>query len=63
MSISGDGTTIKSVPLVNDLAAGVNNPFALLNIADCTSHMAAGGKKDAKYIAQIVQPLIKKMEE
>lgn len=25
--------------------------------------MASGGKKDAKYIAKIVQPLIKKMEE
>jgi len=31
------------------LAAGINNPFALLEIADCTAHLAEGGKKDAKY--------------
>jgi hypothetical protein len=62
VAVFGDGATIKSVPLVNVLAAGVNNPFALLDIADCTSHMAKGGKKDAKYIAQIVQPMIMKME-
>jgi hypothetical protein len=28
----GDGATIKSVPLIYILAAGTNNPFALLNI-------------------------------
>ena len=65
MSIFFDGATIKSVPLVNVLAAGVgvNSPFALLDIADCTSHMAVGGKKDAKYIAAIISPLIRKLED
>jgi hypothetical protein len=62
VSVFGDGATIKSVPLVNVLAAGVNNPFALLDIHDCTAHMASGGKKDAKYIAEVVQPMITKME-
>jgi hypothetical protein len=44
------------------LAACVNNPFALLEIADCTANLAKGGKKDAKYIAKIVMPLIQLME-
>lgn len=63
VTIFGDGATIKSVALVNVLAAGVNNPFALLDIADCTGHLATGGKKDATYIADIVKPLITQMEK
>jgi hypothetical protein len=62
VTVFGDGATIKSVPLVNILAAGVNNPFALLDIVDCTKHCALGGKKDARYLADIVKPLITKME-
>ena len=58
VTVFGDGATIKTVTLVNMLAACVNNPFALLEIADCTAHLAEGGKKDAKYIAKIIMPLI-----
>jgi hypothetical protein len=60
--VFGDGTTIKTVPLVNVLTACVNNPFALLEIANCTAHLAKGGKKDANYIAKIIMPLIQLME-
>jgi len=62
LTLLGDGATIKTVPLVNVLVAGINNPFALLNIADCTDHLAKGGKKDARYIAKICMPLIKQIE-
>ncbi len=34
VTVFGDGATIKSIALVNVLAAGVNNPFALLDIVD-----------------------------
>ena len=34
------GATIKTVPLVNVLAACTNNSFALLEIANCTAHLA-----------------------
>jgi hypothetical protein len=47
ISIFGNGAMIKSAPLLNVLATGPNNPFALLDIVDCTSHMEVGGKKDA----------------
>ena len=62
VTVFGDGATIKTIPLFNILAACVNNPFALLEIADCTCHLAEGGKKDAKYIAHVIMPLIKLME-
>jgi hypothetical protein len=42
VTIFGDGATITNVPLLNILAAGPNNPFALLEIVDCTGQMAKG---------------------
>ena len=62
VNVFGNGTTIKTVVLVNVLAAGVNNPFALLDIADCTGHLATREKKDARCIADIVKPLIRQKE-
>jgi hypothetical protein len=62
LTVFGDGTTIKTVPVVNVLAAGVNNLFALLDIADCTDHLSNGGKKDAMHIAKIIMPLIELIE-
>jgi hypothetical protein len=62
LTIYGDGATIKSVPLINILAAGPNNPFALLDIVDCTTHLQNQGKKDALYIAQMILPLIERMK-
>ncbi len=44
------------------LVSCVSNPFALLEIANCTAPLAKGGKKDAKYIAKIIMPLIQLME-
>jgi hypothetical protein len=63
LTIYGDGATIKSVPLINILAAGPNNPFALLDIVDCTTHLQSGGKKDATYVSSMILPLIKRMEK
>jgi hypothetical protein len=62
ITVFGDGATIKTCPLINILAAGVNNPFALLDVADCSDHCSSGRKKDASYIAWLVDPLVKKME-
>ena len=60
--IYGDGATIKNTPMINALAAGVNNPFALLDVFDCSEHCSNGGKKDASYIANLFLPLIQKLE-
>ena len=62
VTIFGDGATITNIPLMNILAASPNNPFALLEIVDCTDQMAKGGKKDATYLAGIVRPLIRWLE-
>jgi hypothetical protein len=62
LALFADGATIKTVPLLNVLAAGVNTPFALLDIVNCTDHLAKGGKKNVPHIAKICMPLIKQME-
>jgi hypothetical protein len=60
--VVGDSATIKTVSLVNVLDACTNNNFPLLEMANCTAHLAKGGKKDTKYIAKIIMPLIQLME-
>jgi hypothetical protein len=45
------------------LGSSPNNPFALLDIVDCTSEMAKGRKKDAKYIAGLLKPIISWIEQ
>jgi hypothetical protein len=58
VTIYGDGATITNTPLINILVASPNNPSVLLEIVDCTSQMAIGGKKDATYLASVVRPYI-----
>jgi hypothetical protein len=48
--------------LINILAASPNNPFALLDIVDCMSHLETGSKKDAPYLAKMILPHIATME-
>ena len=62
ISLFGDGATIKTTPMVNALGAGVHNPFAMLDVFDCTGHCAEGGKKNAAYIAKLFLPLVMKLE-
>jgi len=40
----------------------VHIPSACLEIVDCSAHLAIGGKKDAKYIANCFLPFIEKFE-
>ena len=61
VSMQGDGATIKRLPLINLLASGGNCPSTLLEIVDCTSHMAAGGTKSADYIAGLCRPHIERI--
>ena len=63
VSVFGDGATIAKIPLINVLGASPNNSFALLDIIDCTSEMASGGKKTASYIAGLLKPVIKRIED
>ncbi len=63
VSIFGDGVTNTHVPLINILSSSPNNPFALLEIVDCTGQMANGGDKCTKYLSSLVRPLIRWLEE
>jgi hypothetical protein len=51
----GDGATIHKMPLMNIFALnGTTAPMTIL-IHDCTKHMEEGGKKDARYIAELFE--------
>ncbi len=63
ISLYGDGATIATTPMINALGTGVHNSFAMLDVFDCTEHMAAGGVKDAVYIAGLFVPIIAKLED
>jgi hypothetical protein len=56
LCLFGDGTTVKRMPLISTLCSGVHERTSVLEIVDCTSHMTAGGKKDARYIAKLFEP-------
>jgi hypothetical protein len=63
IALFGNGATIQKVPMMIFLGSSPNNPFALLDIVDCTSEMAKGGKKDAKYIVGLLKPIMSQIEE
>jgi hypothetical protein len=63
IALFGNGATIQRSSMMFFLGSSPNNPFVLLDIVDCTSKMAKGGKKDAKYIAGLLKPIISQIEE
>lgn len=62
ISVYGDGATINTVPQINVMAASPNNPGCVLDVIDCTDHMAKGGKKDAEYISNKMLPIMVKID-
>ena len=58
----GDGATIKKIPLMNIMVSGAEEPCATLDIVDCSRHLAAGGKKDATYIANLFLPHLQELD-
>jgi hypothetical protein len=62
VTIYGDGAIITNTLLIDILVASPNNPSALLEIVDCTSQMAIGGKKDVTYLASVVRSFITAIE-
>ena len=59
----GDLATIDKYAFVNFLAAGPNNSFGILDIADCSEQCAQGEKKSGEYIASKFTPLIQQLAE
>jgi len=50
------------VPFINVLASSVHNYAALLDVLDCSRHVAKGGKKDARYIANKFRPYMDELD-
>ena len=59
----GDGATVKKMPLVNVLVTCGEVPPTVIAINDCTGHMAAGGKKDASFIAKMFHSDVDKYDK
>ena len=62
LSFLGDGATVKRMPLMNILAACADTPPITVSIQDCTKHLQQGGKKDASYIAEMFDDIVKEYD-
>ena len=62
LTLYGDGATVKKMPLINILCAGVHNLAVVLEIVNCSQHLQGGGKKDATYIAGLFKPHLKELD-
>ena len=51
-TVTGDAATLIGHPLIGLLVHVPGKGVQLLDIINCTGHMAAGGTKDALYIAE-----------
>jgi hypothetical protein len=62
LSWLSDGATISRMPLINTLAMCANIPPTCVAINDCSDHIAFGGKKDAPYIAYLMEDTVLKYD-
>jgi len=62
LSFLGDGATVKRMPLMNILAACADTPPITVSIQDCSNHLEQGGKKDASYIAEMFDNIVKEYD-
>ena len=62
LSMFGDGATVRKMPLINILLAGVHNPACVVRIADCTEALQAGATKDASFIARLFLTVMKEID-
>lgn len=53
-----DGATIARMPLINILGLCADTPPTCVGIEDCSGHMSQGGKKDAVYIASLLEEVV-----
>ena len=62
LSWLSDGATISRMPIINTLAMCANIPPTCVAINDCSDHIASGGKKDAPYIASLMEDTVLKYD-
>ena len=57
-----DGAAIFRMPLANIPVMCGDVPPTVVDIHDCTGHMVEGGKKDAEYLAEVIEDEVKKYD-
>ena len=62
LSFYCDGATVKKMPLMNIMSAGVHIPNNVLEIADCTDLLVKGDTKDASAIVRLFLPHMEKID-
>ena len=62
LSWLSDGATIARMPLINTLAMCSNVPPTCVAITDCSGHICEGGKKDASFIAALMEDTVLKYD-
>ena len=63
ISLQSDGATIKRMPLVNVIGHNINKRPVCLGLVDCTGHLAAGGKKDASFLAEKIITYLQRVDK
>ena len=58
----GDGATVGGMPLSNEMWMAGDCPPTPMAVHDCTGQMAAGGKKDAEFIANQFIPMAEELD-
>jgi hypothetical protein len=61
ITIYGDGTTINTTAKINMMASSPGNPACVLDVINCTNHLAEGGIENSKYIAMETLKAVKKL--
>jgi hypothetical protein len=62
LSWLSDGATIARMPLINTFAMCSNVPPTCVTITDCSGHIYEGGKKDASFIAAVMEDTVLKYD-
>ena len=62
IGIFGDRATIVKVPMMNIIVCSAGNPSCVLDVVDCTGHVAEGNKKDAFFICQQMLPCMRQID-
>ena len=62
LSWMSDDTTIYRMTLVKNIVICADVPPTVVDIRDCADHMAAGDKKDAEYLAGVMEEKIVKFD-
>jgi hypothetical protein len=62
VSVYGDGSNIKGVPMINTLGRGAHNSFARGDVFDCIDHCSWGGTNATHYILGHFLSLVEELE-